>query len=327
MSDKMKKQVTREEVEAAKQEMKKIALSTNREEQIARVINDTYDPEFPVSDIISAIMNVTTADPFETVYYFVPTLPVKRAYILSGNCNVTEIQVTPSSKNTLVFSAVVTPDYWICLDDLLNGDHDVLSLYADDIIESLNRQELYSVLQLLDAAAVARGNVVGLSSGNTKLIYPDLVAMKRMVRKYGRSLVLITGPNVTDDVELMQYDANKYTPVNIKDVVDAWYPVEALDIEINGVPLTVIGDNVAYLVAVSDSKKNKPGYFVRRHIDGNILSGITDTTMAAKERAVIVTGLIKPVAGVEKFAKGIAGFEQVGAVITNSYAIAKFVRA
>lgn len=322
-----KKQLTREEFQAAKEQMKKIAYSANREEQLARILNETYDPELPVNDVISAIMNVATADPFETVYYFVPTLPIKKAYILSGNCNVTEIAVTPSSKNTLAFAAVVTPDYYICLDELLNGDHDVLALYADDIQEALNREEMYSVLQLIDAAAVAQGNTLGLSSGETKMIFPNLVEMRRMVRKYGSKLVLITGPNVTDDIDLLQYDANKFSPVNIKDVVSAHYAVEALDVDINGVTKTVIDPDVAYLVAVSDSKKNKPGYFVRRRIDASILAGLNDTTMVAKERAVIVTGAIKPVAGVEKFAKGLAGLEQVGAVITNPYTCVKFTRA
>lgn len=321
-----KKQISREDVEAAKKQMKQIAVSANREEQLARIINETYDPEIPVNDVISAVMNVTTADPFETVYYFVPTLPIKKAYILTGNCNVTEIAVTPSAKNTLVFTAVVSPDYFICLDELLNGDHDVLSLYAEDIQESLNREEMYSVLQLLDAAAVAQGNVLNLASGKSKLEFPDLIALRRMVRKYGTKLVLITGANVTDDVDLLQYDANKFTPVNIKDVVSAHYAVESLEVDINGVTQTVIDEDVAYLIAISDSKRNKPGYFVRRRIDASILTGITDTTMVAKERAVIVTGAIKPVAGVEKFAKGIAGFEQIGAVVTNSYTCAKFIR-
>jgi len=151
--------------------------------------------------------------------------------------------------------------------------------------------------------------------------------MRKAIRKYGKTLVLVTGANVTEDVELMQYDANKFSPVNIKDVVDMWIPLEALDVTIDGTPTVVCDADTAYLVAVSDSKKNKPGYFVRRKIDGSVLAGLADTTVVNKERAVIVTGANKPVATVEKFAKGIAGLEQVGVVITNSYTCAKFVRA
>jgi hypothetical protein len=322
-----KKQVTREELEAAQKQMKQIAFSANREEQLASVLNESYDPELPVPEMIAAIMNTASAEPHEHVYYFTPTLPVKKVFILSGNCNVTQEAVSPATRNDLAFSTIVTPDYYICLDELLNGDMNVLDLYAEDIQEALNREEIYAVLALVDAAAVARGNVFGLDSGKLKLDYPKLVEMRKALRKYGKTLVLITGANVTEDVELMQYDANKYSPVNIKDVVDMWIPLEALDVTINGTPTVIIDADTAYLVAVSDSKKNKPGYFVRRKIDGSILAGLQDTTMVNKERAVIVTGSNKPVGSVEKFAKGIAGLEQVGIVITNSYTCAKFVRA
>jgi len=322
-----KKQVTREELAAAKEQMKKIAMSANREEQVASILNESYDPELPIADMIKAIMNTSSAEPHESVYYFTPTLPVKKVYLLTSNCNVTQEAVTPASKNTLAFTSIVTPSYWICLDDLLNGDMNILDLYAETIQEALNREEIYAVLALVDAAAIARGNVFGLDSGKLKFDYPKLVEMRKAIRKYGRSLVLITGPNVTEDVELMQYDANKFSPVNIKDVVDMWIPVEDLQVTIGGAATDVIDADTAYLVAVSDSKANKPGYFVRRKINAAILSGTTDTTMVAKERAVIVSGMIQPLGTVESFSKGLAGFEQVGIVITNSYTCAKFVRA
>jgi hypothetical protein len=277
--------------------------------------------------MIAAIMNTASAEPHEHVYYFTPTLPVKKVYILSGNCNVTQEAVSPATRNDLAFTTIVTPDYYICLDELLNGDMNILDLYAEDIQEALNREEIYAVLALVDAAAVARGNVFGLDSGKLKFDYPKLVEMRKAIRKYGKTLVLVTGANVTEDVELMQYDANKFQAFNIKDVVDMWIPLEALDVTINGTPTVVLDADTAYLVAVSDSKKNKPGYFVRRKIDGSILAGLNDTTIVNKERAVIVTGSNKPVGSVEKFAKGIAGLEQVGIVITNSYTCAKFVRA
>ena len=322
-----KKQVTREELAAAKEQMKKIAMSANREEQVASILNESYDPELPIAEMISAIMNTASAEPHESVYYFTPTLPVKKVYLLTSNCNVTQEAVTPASKNTLAFTSIVTPSYWICLDDLLNGDMNILDLYAETIQEALNREEIYAVLALVDAAAIARGNVFGLDSGKLKFDYPKLVEMRKAIRKYGRKLVLITGPNVTEDVELMQYDANKFSPVNIKDVVDMWIPVEDLQVTIGGAATDVIDADTAYLVAVSDSKANKPGYFVRRKINAAILSGTTDTTMVAKERAVIVSGMIQPLGTVESFSKGLAGFEQVGIVITNSYTCAKFVRA
>jgi hypothetical protein len=322
-----KKQISREELAAAKEQMRKVALSANREEQIASILNESYDPELPIADLITAIMNTASAEPQEKVYYFTPTLPVKKVYLLTSNCQVTQEEVSPATQNTLSFTSIVTPSYWICLDDLLNGDMNILDLYAETIQEALNREEIYAVLALVDAAAVARSNVFGLDSGKTKFDYPKLVEMRKALRKYGRKLVLISGPNVTEDIELMQYDANKFQGVDIKDVVDMWIPVEDLQVTIGGAATDVINEDTAYLVAVSDSKANKPGYFVRRKINSHILAGTTDTTMVAKERAVMVSGMIMPKGTVEQFSKGIAGFEQIGAVISNSYTCSKFVRA
>jgi len=319
-----KKEMTQEQMVAAQKEMKQIAFAANREERVAMVINQTYDVEYPIADVIGAIMNTASVDPFEPVYYFVPSLPIKKVYILTTDCNVTHEQVTPGARNLLEFTTLVTPDYWICLHELLQGAYNILDVYAEVIQEALNRYEIYAVLQLLDAAAVAQGNVFAPNSGVTALDYPKLVEIKRAVRKYGMKLVLISGANVSDNVTLMQYDANKFQPVNIKDVIDEWYPIESLEVTIDGVATPVIDPDVAYIVAVSDSKGNRPGYFIRRKIDGAVLSGITDTTVVSKERAVIVTGNMKPMGTVEKFAKGIAGFEQVGIVVMNPFTVAKF---
>jgi len=324
----MSKKLTQEEIAAAKKRLSQIAMSANREEQIAQVLNEAYDPELPIrNDVVEAIFNTGSAEPHELVQYFLPLLPDKSIRTLTSNCNVTQTVVVPNARQNLAFTSIATDDYYICLNELINGDHNVLDVYAEDIMESMNRQDTYAALALVDAGAVARGNVFGLDSGKTKFDYPKLVEMKKAVRKYGKTLVLVTGANVTEDVELMQYDANKFQGVNIKDVVDMWIPIEALDFSLNGSATDVIDADTAYVVAVSDSKKNKPGYFIRRRMTPAIVSGLADTTVIAQERAIIVTGANKPVATVEKFAKGIAGIELVGAVLTNSYTCAKFVRA
>lgn len=320
----MKKEMTVEQVEAAKKQMQQIAFAANREEQIARVINETYDVEYPIADVIGAFMNTQSADPFEPIYYFVPSLPIKKVYILTTDCNVTHEKVTPGSRNLLEFTSLVTPDYWICLHELLQGAYNILDLYAETIQEALNRYETYSVLQLVDAAATAQGNVFTVDSDETTLTYPKLVQIKKAVRKYGRKLVMIAGANVDENVMLMNYDADKNQPVNIKDVIDEYYVIESLEVTVDGVAKPVIDPDVAYVIAVSDSKGNRPGYFIRRKISADVLAGTTDTTIVAKERAVIVTGMMKAMGTVEKFAKGIAGFEQVGVVITNPYTVAKF---
>lgn len=323
----MKKQFSKEEVLQAQKLMQKIAMSADREELIAQTINDVYDVEYPIQDMISDVFNVGRANPGEHVYYLAPKTMDKKVIVLTSDCEVTHEKVSPETRTELSFTPIVSPDYYACLQDLLNGDHDVLSLYAEDILEALNRYEIRAVLQLIDAGAVARSNVFTLDSGATTFDYPKLVAMKKAIRKYGKKLVLISGANVTEDIELMDYTADKNRPVSIKDVVDAWYPIESLDVTIGGSSVDVISDDVAYLVAVSDSKKNKPGYFYRRKISGSVLASNPDTNVIDKERAIIVTGTMKSTDTVDRFSKGVAGVEQVGAVVTNSFCLAKFTRS
>ena len=310
----------------AKKKMRELVFASNREEQIARIINETYDPEVAIPEVITEVFNTASAEPFEDIYYFTPTLPTKEVYLLTSNCNVTHSEVSPSSKQTLSWTSAVTPDYYICLDDLLQGDHNVLDLYGQDIIEALNRYEIYAVLALIDAGAVARSNVFTLGSGETKLTYTKVYEMKKAIRKYGRKMVLITGTNVTEDVDLMDYNEDKNRPVSILDLVDKHIPIESLDVSVGGVSKDVIDDDKAYLVAVSDSKKNKPGYFVRRKLGGTMVANAPDTTVVAKERAIVATGNMKSINTVDGFARGIAGVEQFGAVLTNSYTCAKFTR-
>lgn len=323
----MKKQFTKEEILEAKKLMQKIAMSSNREELIAQTINDVYDPEYPVPELIQKVFNTGSADVSEHVYYFTPVLPTKEVYELSANCNVTHSKKQPGTRSELSFTPAVSPDYYVCLQDLLDGDYSVLDFYGEDILEAMNRYDIYSVLQLIDAGAVARSNTFTLDSGSTKFDFPKLVSMRKAIRKYGRKLVLISGQNVTEDIELIDYDADKNRPVTITDIVDEWISLEALDVSVGGVSKDLIDDDVAYLVAVSDSKKNKPGYFYRRKLSGSIIASSPDTQIINKERAILTTGTMKSVDTVDKFAKGIAGVEQIGAVLTNSYCVAKFTRS
>jgi len=170
----MKKQFTNEEILQAKQQMQKIAVSANREELIAQTINDVYDVEFPIQELIAKLFNTGSANPGEHVYYLVPKTMDKKCIVLTSDCLVTHQKVSPETRSELSFTPIVTPDYYACLQDLLNGDHDVLSLYGEDAIEALNRKEIKNVLTLIDAGAVARSNTFTLESGDTKLTFPKI---------------------------------------------------------------------------------------------------------------------------------------------------------
>ena len=323
-----KEKLTAKEVQTAKEELQAMAYGVNREMVIAETIRDVYDPEMPVDDIIAKVgFEMKTAEPGEHVFYNSPRSNDKKVLALTTNCNVTHIKRTPATRTELSFSTMVSEDYYVCIQDILQGDHNALVEAAEDINESLNRQEVYAVLALIDAGAVANGNTFTLDSGDTKLTYEKVYAMKKAIRKYGKKLVLVTGSNVTEDVDLLDFNTNKERQVSIKDLVDVHIPVESLDVTVGGVAKDVISDNVAYLIAVSDAKKNKPGIMARRKIGNSMVSQAVDTKIVNKDRAIIFTGFQKSVDTVDKFALGYAGVEEYGAVLINSLTCAKFTRS
>lgn len=323
----MSKKLTQEELAKVQEHMKKaIRLSAGaREEFIAQTIGDVYDVELPIPEVIAAIADVRRAAVGEHVYYLAPDTITKQVKTLTSDCVVTQTKVTPNTRTELSFTDLISPEFYVCLHDWLKGDHDVLKFYADSISEAMNRQEIYAVLQLIDAGAVAESNVFGFSTGEDALTYPKLVEMVRSVAKYGRNLVFITGANVTTDVMLMDFTANTFRQYGLESLNIKHIPVEELSVEIAGVPTTVLDADTAYLVAVSDAKANKPVLFARRLLDG--IQAPDTTVDTSKERAVIDTGNMINVASDRKFSKGKAGFEEYGAVLLNDKVIAKYVRA
>jgi len=313
-------------IEMAKTEVRKIGLSGNKEEIIAKTLGDVYDVELPIPEVIEAVFRVERADAGEHVFYMSPENPDKEVFKLTTNCNVTQEKVSPSTRTEVSWTDLISKEYYACIPDLLKGDHDVLSFMAKAIQESMNRQEIYAVLQLLDAGAVANSNVFTLDTGKSKFDYPKLVEMVRSVAKYGTDLVLITGANVTTDIVLMNFDADKNQAISLASAgISKHIKIEELTVDVDGSPKTVLNADVALLVAVSDSAQNKPGVFVRRKLAG--IDDVEDTKLVGKERAVISTGNMINVASNRKFSRGIAGFEEYSGTLVNSVVVAKFTRS
>ena len=316
-----------EKITMAKADVQKLGRASNREDLIARTLGDVYDVELPVPEVIESVFRVERAEVGEHVYYMSPENPEKAVYKLTSACTVTQEKVSPSTRTEVSWTDLISKEYYACIHDLLKGDHDVLTFMAKAIQEAMDRQEIYGVLQLVDAGAVANANVYTLDSGKTKFDYPKLVEMVRSVAKFGKSLVLITGANVTTDIVLMNYDADKNQAISLASAgISKHIPIEALTVDVDGVSKDVISEDVAYLVAVSDSAQNKPGVFVRRKLAG--IADVEDTVVVAnKERAVISTGNMMNAGAVRKFSKGIAGFEEYSSTLVNSFVVAKFTRA
>lgn len=321
--------LTAEEIQKISNHMKTVMQmgGEEREKFIAQTIGDVYDVEMPIPEVISSIARYVRAGnrPDDNhVYYLVPTTVDKDVYTLDSNCNVTQVKVTPNSRQELTIAPLASPDFWVCLHDFLSGDHDALAFYAEAGSEAMDRYETKLVLDILDAAAVANGNVFTRSSGAEGFDFPVLVAMARSIARYGKNLVLITGGNVTTDAILMDYRANTFREYGLDRLNIKHLAIENLTVDINQSGAeSVMDPDVAYLVAVSDSKGNRPILVARR-----ALSPVLDmpgVTTIKKDRIVVDTGVIKNVGAAVKWARGKAIYEEFGAVLLNGRTVAKFV--
>lgn len=310
----------------AKEELKRIALSADPVFETAKTLSDVYDVELPIPEVIEAIFRTERAEVGEHVYYLAPEIADKKVFTLTSNCTVTQTPVTPRTRTEVTWTDLMSEEYYVCIPDLLKADHNVLQFYGESIIEAMDRQEVYAVLQLVSAGAVSTGNVFTLDSGDSKFDYPKLVEMTRSVAKYGRKLVLITGADITTDITLMNYDADKNQAISLESAgIEKWIPVEECTVDVDSVSKTVIPANRAYLVAVSDSKNNKPGIFVRRKVA--MLGVVADTEVIAKERIAIMSGNLMNVGSTRKLSKAIAGYEEYSGTLVNVYTVAQFTRS
>jgi hypothetical protein len=326
----MKIKFTAEQKKVLAEKMKEARkyAGSERDMFIARTIGDVYDVELPIPEVIESISRTERAGVGEHVYYNAPASITKKVNTLTSDCAVTQTKVTPNTRTEVDWTDLASEEVYVCLHEWLKADHNVLQFNAEAISEAMDRAEIYGVLSLVDAGATSEGNLFTESSGsNGKFTYPDLVAMARSVAKYGRELVLITGGNVTTDVQLLNYDADKNQAVSIFDVVTKHIPIEELAVTIGGSPTTVISADVAYLVAVADAKNNRSLIFARRQTTD--LNDMIDTQAmdANKERVVVSSGNGMNVGSARKLAKGFVGFEEYSATSINDKVFAKYTRS
>lgn len=298
--------------------------ASERNAYVARLIGDVYDVELPIANPLDLIVDVQHIEQGEHAYYLTPASVTKKLYVISSGCTVTQQNVTPNTQTELTLGELFSPEYNVCLKDWLGGDHNVLKLNADAIGEAMDRQEIYNALALLDAGAVATSNVFGLRSGETTFVYQDAVEMARSVAKYGRRLILIAGANIVTDIMLWNSNPSQFNKVSLADAGITLFPIEELDVTLDGVATTVLDADTAYLVAVSDSAARKPIVMARRKLSSLSAFGAVEV---AKERIVIDMAPNISVGSARKAAIATFGMEEYGAVLLNNKICSKYVRA
>ena len=323
-----KVEMTAQEELKAKEELKAqivaIAQGTvsNPGMEVAKLANKPYDAEIAVPEVIKAIFNTASVDVGEDFDYFA-IAPIDKKVFTVSNGIVTQTNVSVDSENALVFSSYDSDEDYVYLDDILDGKYDPIALRATVQQEALDRLEIKAVTDLVIDGAVAQSNSYAFTSGEEKFTFEKCVEMVRSVAKYGTKLVLITGADVTTDVMLWDFDEDKNRELSIQKAgIAEWHKLEANAFTHSGAQVIFPADK-ALVVAVSDSKSQKPGYFVRRKVSAVAMGQGVD----AKERLIISSGPAKHVGSARKLAIAVLTYERFGAVLSNEYTCAVFKRA
>lgn len=294
--------------------------------EIARIIGEPKDPRRPYPDLVSAICEVDSADPNEYVYYF--DVIFDTDYVISTVASgVTQTNVSPYTPTLLTFLDIATNEYYVKITDLAISKERVLARKKVTINRSLNAIENQKVVSLLDAAAIARGNLNDLRSGETSFNYRYVVDMIDQIIDYSETYVLVAGTAIDKDIKLMDWKDNKF-----QSSIEAF---KALGIEVvrinepyyyDGGSTAVLNANICYLAGVQ-TEMGKPLLFVRKRMNEiEKLGGVISETGDKAERLVFVSPNPVQVTSTRYLAVALTGYEQIVAATINSYAVSKFTR-
>jgi hypothetical protein len=295
--------------------------------ELARIIGEPKDPKRPYPELVTKICDVDTAMPNEYAYYFDVLAEVDYIYTTVAD-GVTQVNVTPDTPTALTFVDIATPEYYVKITDLANAKERTLARKKATINRSLNVEENYRLIQLLDAAAIARGNLNDLKSGETSFNYGHLIDMIDQIIDYSESYVLVAGTYIDKDIKLWDWKDNKY-----HSMVEAFNDLGISLVRVNqslsrdgGGAAAILASTVAYLVGTS-TEEGKPLLFVRKRLDEiSRLGGVISETGDQAERLVFVSPNPVQVSSTRYLAVGLIGYENIVAVTKNSYAISKFTR-
>jgi len=296
--------------------------------EIARIIGEPKDPRRPYPDLVDAICEVDSADPNEYVYYF--DVIFDTDYVISTvAAGTTTTNVSPYTPTLLTFLDIATNEYYVKITDLAISKERVLARKKVTINRSLNAIENQKIVDLLDAAAIARGNLNDLRSGETSFNYRYVIDMIDQIIDYSETYVLVAGTAIDKDIKLMDWKDNKF-----QSSIEAFKALGVEVVRINQ-PYTydtasvtggVLSANICYIAGVQ-TEMGKPLLFVRKRMNEiEKLGGVISETGDKAERLVFVSPNPVQVSTTRYLAVALTGYEQIIAATINSYAISKFTR-
>ena len=194
----------------------------------------------------------------------------------------------------------------------------------------MNGYENYKILDLLNTAVIAQGNLNDLRSGETAFNYQHLIDMIDQVIDYSDNYVLVMGSQIDKDIKLWNWTDNKYHNLldALKDLqVERIRMKQSITIDGGGAS-DVLSASVCYLVGrMTEGEPSKPITFVRKKMnDIEILGGTITSSGDKPERLIFVSPNPVQVSGTRYLAVGVTGYEEYAAAVTNPYALSKFTR-
>jgi len=296
--------------------------------EISRIIGEPRDPRRPYPMLVNALCEVDSASPDEYVYDFDVLAETDMIYTTVA-AGVTQVNVTPDTPSLLTFVDLATPEYYVKITDLANAKERTLGRKKLTVQRALDFEENRIVLSLLDAAAIGRGNLNDLRSGDVSFNYEHLIDMIDQVIDYSENYVLVAGTQIDKDIKLWDWRDNKF-----QSTLDAF---KNLGISVQRInqnlsrdgagAAAILSSTVCYLAGTTTEAPGKPLLFVRKRLNEiEKLNGAITTDGATAERLVFVSANPVQVSSTRYLAVGITGYEQYAAATHNSYAISKFTR-
>ena len=299
--------------------------------EIAKIIGEPKDPRKPYTDVVSAVCEVATADPADYVYYFDVLNETDIVYTITSNGSVTSSNVSPDTPAAFTFVDIASPEYYVKITDLASAKESTLARKLMTINRSLNMYENKYIFDLATSALTTSGFDNGLTSGQMRFSYNDLITMVDNVIDYGDNYVLFVGSLIDKDMMLWDWNDNKYHSMieafNDLGIKKQRIGVGNITIDSNSAIRQLLSTQ-AYLIATS-TEIGKPFLFVRKKLnDIDLLGAAIKQNGERPERLVFASPNPITVAGGNRFlAVGLTGYEQIVAACVNPYAVSKFSRA
>lgn len=295
--------------------------------EIARIIGEPLDPRRPYPSVVENLCEVDTADPNEYVYYFDVLQDTDKIYTITSTGALTSLAVTPDTPALLSFADYASPEYYVKLTDLANAKEKVLARKNVTINRAMNAFENYKIIDAINTAATAQGNLNDLKSGDTSFNYSYLIDMIDQVIDYSENYTLVAGTAIDKDIKLWDWTDNKYHSMveAFKDLGINLFRIKE-SITVDEGAIDVLNTNVAYLVGTT-TQNGKPILFVRKRLDDlEKLGGVISSNGNKPQRLVFVSPNPVQISATRYLAVGMTGYEQFTLAVTNPYAMSKFTR-